>query len=99
MTIILRNKQIDVTMIKKLEEQRRIFRNSKVVKKYGLQNQILVYEIKIKTEEGWYVSTCCNNFNDVFDCFSKLGAIASNEVEIIVHDNYFLEKFIKPLDK
>lgn len=99
MVIILRGKQINEAMIRKLEKQRQVFRKSTIVKKRGLHNPILVYEIRIKIDDEHYICTCCNNFDDIYKHINKLTTYSLNDVEVEVYDNYFLENFVKPLDK
>ena len=91
MNIILREKQISEAMVKELEKQRRIFRNSDLVKRRGLHNRILLYEVRVKNDCG-YSRIYCDNFNDIPKCLAVLQVIPSESVEIIVYDNYFLEK-------
>lgn len=99
MIIILRGKQINETTVGELEKQRQVFRNSAVVKKKGLRNPILVYEVRVKIDNDRRICTCCNNFNDILECLNRLPVHLPDDIEVEVYDNYFLEKFIKPLDK
>lgn len=94
MTIILYDKQIDETIVNRLEEQRQIFRNSPIVKKRCLQHPILVYEVRVKKWGDFYTSACCNNFSDVPNCVKRLEASPTDKIEVIIHDNYFLERFL-----
>jgi hypothetical protein len=94
MFIILRGKQINEATVRELEKQRQVFRNSAFVKKRGLHNPILIYEVRIKIDD-YRISTYCNNFDDISQRLDQLGTYPLNDIEVEVYDNYFLENFIK----